>query len=243
MYIEGDTLYSYGRHFPLLIRKPYGYLMNADKYSVTTSGHQSCASRIATIAIPFSVLQSANINEFELVSKEPARYDTRTYKDKDGIEHTVEERRPEACIIKDGNRYFISSMDEGSYFLSELPKPCNTATEALDMLILEGVKGKDCQRQGEWFVINATIPSTLVFNDAKGMYKIMERDYELPHNDGGNTHTATRGCFMWDKHFISGQLRHPEHRMLRLSKADNPMIFEAYENTAVNSWSAGGNVA
>ena len=40
MFIEGDTLYSYGRHFPLLIRVPHwknGYIMNADKYSVSTS--------------------------------------------------------------------------------------------------------------------------------------------------------------------------------------------------------------
>jgi hypothetical protein len=36
------VLYSYGRHFPLAIRLSDGHMiMNIDKYSVTTSKHQS----------------------------------------------------------------------------------------------------------------------------------------------------------------------------------------------------------
>ena len=63
MFIEDDTLYSYGKHFPLLVRIPQwsndGILMNADKYSVTTSKHQSMCFNIATIQIPFSALVQA----------------------------------------------------------------------------------------------------------------------------------------------------------------------------------------
>ena len=40
MFIEGDTLYSYGYHFPLAKRKEGGFWVNPDKYSVTTSKQQ-----------------------------------------------------------------------------------------------------------------------------------------------------------------------------------------------------------
>lgn len=41
LFIEGDTLYSYGHHFPLAKRKEGGFWVNTDKYSVTTSKQQS----------------------------------------------------------------------------------------------------------------------------------------------------------------------------------------------------------
>ena len=45
MFVEGDTLYSYGHHFPLVERyglpSGYKFLINADRYSLTTSQHQS----------------------------------------------------------------------------------------------------------------------------------------------------------------------------------------------------------
>ena len=59
MFIKGDVMYSYGRHFPLLVRTPWGNVLNADKYSVTTSQHQSLCSKAATMQIPFSALSEA----------------------------------------------------------------------------------------------------------------------------------------------------------------------------------------
>jgi len=63
MFISGDVLYSYGYHFPLLVRmRNWGkdkFLLNADKYSVTTSSHQSSCFEYATVQIPFSALQRA----------------------------------------------------------------------------------------------------------------------------------------------------------------------------------------
>src|SRR3990167_1848781 len=50
LYFYRDTIYSYGQHFPLVIRNyaesnhksgKVWYLINGDKYSVTTSQHQS----------------------------------------------------------------------------------------------------------------------------------------------------------------------------------------------------------
>jgi hypothetical protein len=41
LFIEGDTIYSYGYHFPLAKRNEDGtFWVNPDKYSVTTSKQQ-----------------------------------------------------------------------------------------------------------------------------------------------------------------------------------------------------------
>ena len=41
LFIEGDTIYSYGYHFPLARRNADGtFWVNPDKYSVTTSKQQ-----------------------------------------------------------------------------------------------------------------------------------------------------------------------------------------------------------
>lgn len=43
-YIDGAVLYSYGRHWPLAIRRPDGAVfVNADRRSVTTSKHRGYA--------------------------------------------------------------------------------------------------------------------------------------------------------------------------------------------------------
>jgi hypothetical protein len=40
---EGSLLvcYSYGRHFPMAIKLPDAFVLNRDKYSITTSKHQT----------------------------------------------------------------------------------------------------------------------------------------------------------------------------------------------------------
>lgn len=42
MFIEGNIIYSYGTHFPIAMRLPFNrFLFNTDKYSSSTSKHQS----------------------------------------------------------------------------------------------------------------------------------------------------------------------------------------------------------
>jgi hypothetical protein len=41
MYIDGDSIYSYGPHFPIASRIPDGYIFNSDDYSPTTARHKS----------------------------------------------------------------------------------------------------------------------------------------------------------------------------------------------------------
>lgn len=46
MFIEGDSVYSYGRHFPIAKRiGPGEYLFNTESYSMSTSKHQAYVSR------------------------------------------------------------------------------------------------------------------------------------------------------------------------------------------------------
>lgn len=45
MFIEGNVIYSYGKHFPLAARVSTGFLINTDKFSVTTSKHQTLIKR------------------------------------------------------------------------------------------------------------------------------------------------------------------------------------------------------
>jgi hypothetical protein len=46
MFIEGDTIYSYGHHFPLAKRLNQNtFLLNVDKYSSSTTHHQTYMNR------------------------------------------------------------------------------------------------------------------------------------------------------------------------------------------------------
>lgn len=67
-----STIYSYGRHFPMaeVIRereRPLFVLVNADRYSPTTSRHQSCVRSalrcvsLPVLLVPFSALDAAGI--------------------------------------------------------------------------------------------------------------------------------------------------------------------------------------
>ncbi len=76
LFYEGQVLFSFGRHFPMVVRcssaaeiskdtPGFGcgipYIINGDKYSVTTTRHQNEAIRTfkPNVQIPFSALQEA----------------------------------------------------------------------------------------------------------------------------------------------------------------------------------------
>ncbi|GAF73384.1 unnamed protein product, partial [marine sediment metagenome] len=87
IFIEGNTMYSYGYHFPLLLRMKHwdnGFLLNADKYSRNTSHHQYMCFSLATAQIPFSALSNAigktiekaeDLTELNLIDKTEERWD------------------------------------------------------------------------------------------------------------------------------------------------------------------------
>lgn len=75
VFYRGDTIYSYGTHFPMakVLRDERGkarlILLNGDTYSMTTSGHQSAvrsalfehADDVPRLTIPFSALDEAGV--------------------------------------------------------------------------------------------------------------------------------------------------------------------------------------
>lgn len=89
IFADGDTIYSYGRHFPMAtaIRNKNGsvrlILVNGDTYSSTTSQHQgsvrAAVSRMGypSVIVPFSALDAASIvrDTIELVEVRPDRHE------------------------------------------------------------------------------------------------------------------------------------------------------------------------
>ena len=131
-------------------------------------------------------------------------------------------------------------MDEGTFFVSRLPKRVKSIPEAFDVLMPSQVKtailrGQEVHRQGEWFFIKQVNGK-----EAKTIYKTMRPGFILPVEQGGNRHKATRGYIKNSRIFVSGQLDHPEHSRLSLSLAKSPIIFRAYENMATANFSSTG---
>lgn len=306
MYYDNDILYSYGHHFPLLIRQKWGYLLNADNYSVTTSRHQGMCRSVATVQIPLSALRQARIpyNDFNLVDKGEERVDIIGYKKwaadvpevrvardeywnlprherhlyqwgtggnedtfyiKGTYEHITptqyqtlpesereiwtakEERRPQHDVISYKGKYYLSGIDGQNYFLCQLPKRVKTVDEAFKVLIppvLRNAFPEQLKRQGEWFFIQQfPFPCPNLFKDERQFYNKMERNFVLPKTDErSHSHTATRGIKIGKDIFVSGSIRHSEHGTLHLSKADNPIIYQVFKNTARQSFSVNGRV-
>jgi hypothetical protein len=325
IFYDGDILYSYGTHFPLLIRHKWGYLLNADKYSSTTSKHQGYCRSVATIQIPLSALAQAGIpfTDFNLIEKGSEREDllgyqkcvenptaktltTQEYKALDyrkqrgwrpdewqnptiyywqgtrfkkeyisvaqyqalpdserGDWNERTERRPEHDVIEYDGRYFLSGMDGQNYFLCQLPEPVKTVDKAIEHLIPNELRVTSWDkeytkqttsvmtgvvRQGEWF-FRAISPtdfvnsSTIIKSEVRNLYKQMQKDFTLPRDTrGSNTHIATRGMLKDGFIYVTGQVHHSEHHVLKLSTADAPVIYQAYRNRAVASYSVNGRV-
>jgi hypothetical protein len=146
-----DTAYSYGRHFPLLVRLPDGFLVNGNRYSMSTGRHQGLVlhalakERQRYAVVPFSALTMAveesrrltrhrvSTGEAELkqavsiiVASSGERWVERPYRKPDGtlamrMVHTLGD-----SVVRVHGRRYISAVDEtgagrGVYFFSELP--------------------------------------------------------------------------------------------------------------------------
>ncbi len=246
VFINGDVLYSYGTHFPLLVRMPWGLLQNADKYSVSTAKHQRLASRVADILIPFSALSNAGIYKgqyyieelietFKFIDKSKDVYEKRSYVNKDGETIEYDERRPSACVFKANGKYYISSMDNSNYFISQLPRKAKSVQDAFNMLLPKECKGKRYERQGEFFFI----PSSLTTKDIPFIVKQArlknKREGQAPHH-----YVTEAGFTLNGKVYARGTVRHSQgdHTMLKLGNVWHEVI----ESNHTASFGAAGNV-
>jgi hypothetical protein len=303
IFAEGNILYSYGRHFPLAVRRSAGdsrvkidvrgnkdwYLLNGDKYSVSTSKHQGityhCFRDFPRVA--FSALRAAGIdyNTCKLIDFYPDSFETvynpeiHTYEDKnkwdnfkvpvgaeyherknkDGIIESKSYHRIGATVLEQDRKHFICGMDEGSYFISLLPRKVKAVAEAFQVLkpkeVIAVEKAEEdfnnssrnnihlasqIKRQGEWFFI----PVDLHFKESQ-----FSKSAALPSADSSsNRHVCTRLLKQRKKYFVKGIVRHKnsfnnrraDHKPVKLGTGKE--IYQAVCNTAKGSWSASGRV-
>lgn len=246
IFIEDNTIYSYGRHFPLAIRMKDWFLINGDKYSVTTSGHTGyCISKLQpNIQISFSALRSAGIEptEIKLIDNLKDTWEKVEYKDKEtGETKTREVHHLATCLFKANSKHYLSGFDDqesyrrNSYFLTELNKPYKTVKKAIEGFktpeVTKAFKdGLDVKRQGEWFFIPCEKIKTRDLKKTQSKFWI---------KDG--THTAREVRRNKDNLiFVRGTVRHTngQHKMLNLGNTWHRVA----KNTAVNSWQADGGI-
>jgi hypothetical protein len=132
---------------------------------------------------------------------------------------------------------YICGMDEDSYFISKLktsPKSVNMAYKSLKpsrVVTYENKNNTRAQRQGEWFFIPC---HDLIADD-------MKRNKALPHEKGGNEHVVREYEKHNERHYVKGDVCHPEHNDVYLnSKKALDGLHEAICNTAIGSWSVQG---
>jgi len=180
---DDDAVYSYGHHFPLATLCENGFLLNGERYSSTTSSHQSLTRSVCLKAcggnglkfavIPFTVLNSAGLSparKIEIVDKTEDQYRDVEYTDRDGEKRVRQEHLLGGSVISYSVRHFLSSNDPtatwgNGYFLTELAEPVKTVEEALESLKPNVVRQLENRledsetsldsilRQGEWFFV------------------------------------------------------------------------------------------
>lgn len=159
-----DAVYSYGKHFPLAVRLESGkFLVNGDKYSVTTSQHQSELFSIVPnsrrVEVSFSALREIddsigttgwhsgylieNIGKIKIVDYTADDYVDTGRLDKYG--DPVYEHVLGAALLEYDGRQFYSGIDETGnghqYFLTELvDRDLNTVNEGLESMKPDLVK-------------------------------------------------------------------------------------------------------
>ncbi len=284
---------------PICVRRNNGkFIVNGDKFTVTTSHHQSLLQNrlmghsyfttsfsaledfvggVSTISLMRSrrgLFAERLRNEVEIVdntkdlqaSYDPnndvfrdagdvytweqlpqgaeIRYQSEYSKEGTFLGHQIHSAHMAAsAVFKYGEHYALASMDEQQFFVSILPRPVDSVSDAFCSLKPEEVeeaesKGMEIYRQGEWFFI-----PHLTGKEAREQYNRMESEFKLVGRNGGNPHVATRGEWLREGVAeVSGRIRHDEHRTLQLSWSNDPVIFIAMENTALISHSAAGKV-
>lgn len=165
-------------------------------------------------------------------------------------------------------RFFVSGFDEGSYFISELPKPVESLAEAYQSLkppavLTAEAAHKDVRRQGEWFFVKMS-------DNRREHIRRAMRTHALPvTNLRSNRHVCE--LLEWEGNiFVTGKVLHKryihwfggamfdlddrkpipqclldqygettgQHATLDLGKD----LWTAHRSLEVNSWSAQGKV-
>lgn len=269
IFFEGNKLYSFGYHFPMVVAHDNYFFVNADRYSVTTSKHQSYVQRYVPasrkIEIPFSALESAGIRieDIEVVDKESSRYVEVPTKNKDTGEMEMKPMHlMGSTLFKldtefSGERYFLSGIDEtakdlwNGFFLTELVGKVDTIEEAYASMKPEVVQdfercGYTIRRQGEYFFVEVQDSLNEMLNKNKDVQKKValshaKRDTTLEGrwNFSQSRHVVTNYIKDGGLIFAKGTCRHVAGEHKMLKLDKWHMV---YENVQEKSWTAQGRV-
>lgn len=271
LYRSNGVLYSYGDHFPLAVHVGNYFLVNADRYSNSTSKHQSYTiqecGRYYTAEIPFSAL-SAMISdkpyslsrgyEFNarfipdsmtiLDSEQDKWLHTGRYSEKTGEEYMTHVLG--GTLFKWNDRYIFSGIDEtgigrNRYFMTELVGTPETCAEAIELMKPQVIKDYESAgyevRRQGEWFFVKCVDSI----DPKN-HKDNQKDYYLKGDDGDTGHHfASEGVMIEGVQFVKGIIKHQEreHKQLKLyDDVKEKSWWMAFHNVQVKSFNAFGNV-
>ncbi len=239
---DKDTLYSYGQD--IAHRTINGFIINGDVSSPTTNGDINYSFHVAPLGtpiIPFSVLEQAEIKDFdklELIQGSADWYE----ETKDSKGETKHLHHLGESVFKYGDRYFLSTLEarrfRQHYYLLELKQPVRSIEEARQSA--SGLNNEQwlqykaglIKRQGEYLFIPVNIRDYV----GKTLFKVkdyLEKNsfnktperitgkpildlgdiFKQPH---GNPHFPRDLIRLSGDVFVRGTVRHTEHGMLRL---------------------------
>lgn len=149
--------------------------------------------------------------------------------------------RSSTCLLKDKKtrKHILLGQDEGTYFGCELKGKPITINEAFEDLVPPEAKGKNYQRQGEWFLVPSEMPpieNAAIFCSSRNSSEV---SFNLPIDDkNSNEHTVK--CDFWGLfdgviYARNGSIVHDEHQTLTFY---DTVAF--CKNTAVKSVSQEG---
>lgn len=273
MFIEGDALYSYGRHFPLVIRLEHGgYIHNGDRYSVTTSGHQShCRSVLSGPQIPFSALTAAGVSERERFGLEiieegrdhhdwvcPCPAPKHVGNERDACPDGYERHTLGGTVLRHKRRYLLSAIDFETglanrplFFMCLLPGKVGSLAEAYESLVPSTVKvaralGAEVQRQGDQFFVRSGLSTRdLPRNGHKRVSEDVYRGFQKVHIQGFPL--DRRASHLAAELRTLGGVKYARGTV-RHVPGEHRMLrlgrswWATFQNTARASWASAGNV-
>jgi hypothetical protein len=134
----------------------------------------------------------------------------------------------------DFTRKYLIGMDESHLFISELPQEgaINKIKDAHKVLKPESIikceqNKQGVKRQGEWFF---TPVSKYELTAIEENANYIEKKVHIGQNVRGNAHIADKLLSLENRMYVSGKIRHAEHKTLKLQG-----WFRVLRNTEVQS--------
>jgi hypothetical protein len=154
LYFEGDTIYSYGSHFPIarhVFKKTgkHAVLFTTATYSVTTSGHCSAVRSAIPSGIP--VFHVPEVYPDTCTVKEAHEQNLKHYTDT-AEEHVAKCARSRSSFNKEWHHNRAEGLRREALAYCKffrLPKPNIKPIPALDSKLLEKIRHLEAQRAAE----------------------------------------------------------------------------------------------